>query len=188
MKKFVHPTQNQTPLEIPLQRRHKFTHNDKSCCNLSCSLSPLMRGLKYVNRQISKEFLRQKRGRFSVLYPLSPWVRGIYFNQSNLHIPRNECEINHILSWMLSLFSEQLGRVFCDKRKARGSLITLGINSYHGTNVPSAKEGRDSNDLKDLGNYHTYGEIWVEKVPKCAKVIYRCTTFWYKSPTKLELM
>ena len=71
---------------------------------------------------------------------------------------------------MLSLFSEQLGRVFCGKRKARGSLISLGINSYHGTNVPCAKEGRGSNDLKDLGNYHTDWRSEVRNVEKVRNV------------------
>ena len=71
---------------------------------------------------------------------------------------------------MLSLFSEQLGRVFCGKRKARGSLISLGINSYHGTNVPCAKEGRGSNDLKDLGNNHTDWRSEVRNVEKVRNV------------------
>ena len=68
---------------------------------------------------------------------------------------------------MLSLFSEQLGRVFCN----RGSLITLGINSkYHGTNVPCAKEGRGYNDLEELGNYHTDWRSEVRNVEKVRNV------------------
>ena len=87
---------------------------------------------------------------------------------------------------MLSLFSEQLGRVFCGKRKARGSLISLGINSYHGTNVPCAKEGRGSNDLKDLGNYHTdwRSEVRnVEKVQMCKSNL-PSHTFLVQKPNK----